>query len=83
MSSQSTPTHRIEFADPTLTPCAWRKHYGRPTTANLVKYVEKFNDSVKPGGCNEHLSKVMPDGITGMVRLVRQSDNQVVTNYMA
>lgn len=37
------------------TPCAWRKEYGRPTPENIDKYVTKFEESCKPGGCNAHL----------------------------
>jgi len=33
----------------------WRKEYGRPTTANLDKWVTSYEESLKPGGCNAHL----------------------------
>lgn len=83
MSSQSTPTHRIEFADPAMTPVPWRRHFGRPNVESLAKYVAKFNESLQPGGCNAHAAEDMPNGLTGIVKIVRQSDNKVVANYMA
>lgn len=37
-------------------PASWNcKRYGRPTEANLRKYVESFEASTRPGGCNAHL----------------------------
>lgn len=33
----------------------WRKEYGRPTVANLDKWVTSYEESCKPGGCNAHL----------------------------
>lgn len=33
------------------------KHAGRPTDANLAKYVAHFEASTAPGGCNEHLGR--------------------------
>ena len=37
------------------TPMAWKKEYGRPTTDNIDKWVTAYEDSCKPGGCNDHL----------------------------
>ena len=38
------------------TPAGWTvKQHGKPTTQNLKKYVDAYNDSVKPGGVNKHL----------------------------
>jgi hypothetical protein len=31
------------------------KDAGRPNVANLAKFVEVFENSCKPGGCNAHL----------------------------
>jgi hypothetical protein len=33
------------------------KHHGRPTPANLEKYVRAYAKSLEAGGSNEHLSK--------------------------
>lgn len=39
-----------------VTPSEWKcRQSGRPTTANIDKYVTVFEDSLKPGGCNAHL----------------------------
>jgi hypothetical protein len=35
------------------------KGYGKPTEANLTKYIEAFIESLKPGGCNHHVSKAL------------------------
>jgi hypothetical protein len=41
-----------------VTPAGWEsKHAGRPNAANLAKYVELFNASLLPGGCNAHLGE--------------------------
>jgi hypothetical protein len=44
--------------------CAWdTKSYGKPTEANLEKWRKAMNESMKPGGVNEHISqsyKFMP-----------------------
>ena len=40
----------------TTTPAIWRvKDYGKPTTRNLKKYVDNYNESLKPGGVNQHI----------------------------
>lgn len=65
-----------------MIPVPWMKSYGRPTVANLAKYVEKFNDSLKPGGRLATLGKYTK-GIVGVVKVVRVSDGSVVTSYMA
>jgi len=41
-----------------MTPMCWFvKDKGKPTRDNLIKYVKSFNESLKPGGVNEHLAK--------------------------
>ena len=38
------------------TPMCWNaKNWGRPTEKNLKLWVEKYNQSLLPGGCNAHL----------------------------
>jgi len=38
------------------TPSAWEsKQAGKPTEQNLAKWVKMYNDSIKPGGVNDHL----------------------------
>lgn len=33
----------------------WKSEYGRPTTANIDKWVTKYEESLSPGGANAHL----------------------------
>lgn len=38
------------------TPCVWpTKYAGRPSDKTLKAYIETFEESCRPGGCNEHL----------------------------
>ncbi len=37
--------------------CWNSKQSGRPTAKNLATWVEKYHESLKAGGCNEHVSK--------------------------
>jgi hypothetical protein len=57
-------SYRVHFAlyikSPTCshTASSWDcKHDGRPTTANIAAWVQKYVDSQKPGGINSHLPK--------------------------
>ncbi len=75
------PTHRYRIVFPRMFPVPWRRSNGRPTVENLAKYVEKFNDSLKPGGRNEVFGKNAC--IVGVVKIVRVKDGTVVANYMA
>lgn len=34
---------------------AWKSEYGKPTTANIDKWVAKYEESLLPGGANAHL----------------------------
>ena len=38
-------------------PTLWRKEWGEPTEENVAKQLQEWNDSYKPGGLNEHVSK--------------------------
>jgi hypothetical protein len=54
-----TPTHVIEVTldRGTMSPIHWkRKEYGSPCEANLAEVVARYNASMLPGGCNDHLS---------------------------
>lgn len=84
MSRNSTPAYRVEVEGNEsfeMTNAIWRKHYGRPTEANAQKYVEKFNESLAPGGCNEHISKAYPTARMIGCRIVRQATGKVVASY--
>lgn len=74
--------HRYRIVFDRMIPVPWMKSYGRPTAENLAKYVEKFNDSLKPGGRLAILGKYTK-GIVGVVKVVRVSDGAVITSYMA
>ncbi len=56
----STPKYVVDWRikDPkwSATSTAWKvKDYGKPTEANLAKYAKRYNESIKPGGVNDHL----------------------------
>jgi hypothetical protein len=36
--------------------CWNSKQAGRPTEKNLAAWVAKYHESLKPGGCNEHVT---------------------------
>jgi len=57
---------------------AWRKEYGRSTSANIKKFVTKFNEELYEGGVNEHL------GLTAAIyggRIIDQRDGDVVADW--
>ena len=84
MGRSSTPTFRVEAETYGfhMTPCAWRlKDAGYPTDENVRKYIDKFNESLKPGGCNEHISKEFPGCCVTAAKVVNQSTNEVVASY--
>ena len=87
-----TPTYRVEVVErrtassnPAVTRMAWDcRSKGRPTDANLERYVLAYADSLKSGGVNVHLSEslgFMP--IPHSARIVRQSTGQVVASWQA
>jgi len=64
MGRSTTPKYVVEMDG--STPAEWRVKkrfnipgYGVPNEANLVKYVEGFIESLKPGGANHHISKAL------------------------
>ena len=84
MGRSVTPTYRVEIEstpDCHMTAAIWRKEYGRPTEANIKVYVEKFNESLKPGGCNEHIGKAHPESRMLGATIVRQADGKVMASY--
>lgn len=57
----------------------WRKEYGKPTAQNLQTFRQKFIDSTKKGGCNEHLGlQTMGD-----LRIRRQKNDEILAEYKA
>jgi hypothetical protein len=66
------------------TPMEWRTKsatnrpgYGKPTAENLKAFVERFEASTKPGGCNDHLGL----SIVTSAKIVRQATKEVLATY--
>ena len=87
MGRTMTPAYRVECTATGygLTPMAWHvaprgqmvgAGYGKPTTANLEKFVADLNASFQPGGVNP-----LPGCRVVTARIVRQSDGQVMARY--
>ena len=59
MSNQPAPTkYQVKIVVPGYfyPPASWNcRRDGRPTAANLAKFVESFEASTQPGQCNAHL----------------------------
>lgn len=84
MGRSVTPTFRIEARTMGFVPTfhmAWPKQAGRPSTKTAEEYVRRFNASLEPGGCNEHLKKSCPMARMLGVKVVRQSTGAVVASY--
>ena len=65
MGTSRTPKYIVQLHTPGFynTPSEWSvrglyggKGCGKPTDANLAKYVEQFEKSMLPGGANDHLA---------------------------
>ena len=93
MGRSYMPTYRVEYHDnpfmpPVLgagTSMGWDcKSWGRPTKKNLKAWRNKMYESMKVGGCNEHVSKAC--GFVPLIskaRIVRQACNTVVAEFSA
>jgi len=58
--------------------------YGRPTAANLERWVRAFNKSMSPGEVNHHVSKALGYLLhVSNARIVRQKDGRVMAEYRA
>lgn len=83
MAKHFTPKYRVETREnaTAMTPAAWK---GRPTAARLADWVERYNESYKPGGVNFHVSKAHNVLIyTYYARIVEQATGRVVCEYRA
>lgn len=81
MGRSYTPPYRVEHDG--STPSAWRREYGKPTEANLSKFIQEYSRSLEAGGCNQHVSK--PLGYIpypSWARIVRQCDGVVVASLI-
>lgn len=81
-----TPAYRVELKTLGfyLTPAAWNIRgdglvhgNGKPTHANLKKYVESIHKSFEPGGANAHI------GYLRIIRatIIRQADDEVMATW--
>jgi hypothetical protein len=80
MGRSTTPRYVVEMSGG-FTAAAWRvRQDGRPTDANLARYVAGFEASTAPGGVNAHLG-------TTRVRSAKVRENsyggEVVARYQA
>lgn len=88
MGRSYTPAYRVETNDRCVHgSMEWRCRrrgqvpgYGNPTEANLAKWVEKFNASLKPGGVNEHVGD---RARVFKAQIVDQFSGTVVATYEA
>lgn len=82
MGRTVTPTYRMEYWDQGgHHQQAWS---GRPTNANLAKYIRAHIKSLKKGGVNYHVSlalKYIP--VPHKARIVRQKTGDVVATWKA
>jgi hypothetical protein len=83
MGRTTTPTYRIEIteANGRVGINAWRREYGKPTTAAIAAYVDAFAQSCLPGGINSHIAHLALPAITA--RIVRQATGEVVATWAA
>ncbi len=81
MGRTTTPTFRVEIDGQRM---AWDRRNGRPTDANLERFVLVYAKSHEAGGVNEHISKMfgrVPYPTTA--RIVRQRNGATVASWMA
>ena len=60
MSRDVTSRYAVQVIVPgyRYSPACWNcRRDGRPTAANLARYVESFEASTRAGGCNAHLGE--------------------------
>lgn len=80
--------YRLEM--PNCTSMTWRvkAQYGipgdgQPNDANLMRYLLAYVNSLKPGGSNYHVSKALGYiPYPTWARIVRQSDNKIMTSWV-
>lgn len=79
---------RLLCPESIASPAEWRvgaRHgapgYGRPTVDNLRKYIRKYNESLRPGGANDHIGR-RGRAIGGVV-VDQEHGNVVVAEWKA
>lgn len=78
--TSTTPAYRIEISATggSYTPAGWNaKHSGRPTAANLARYVEGLEESTREGGVNAHLGAT----VVWSAKIIRQATGDTVATY--
>jgi hypothetical protein len=55
--------------------------YGAPTNANLKKFMDKFIETMQPGGHNDHLAQG-GRGIPTRASIYDQNEHRVVSSWM-
>jgi hypothetical protein len=84
MSKSFTPTYIVIYEDQTGThKAAWdTKQAGRPNLTNLMQYRRMFNDSMKFGGCNFHVSKALGFLLSmGNAKIVNQRTGDTICTF--
>jgi hypothetical protein len=82
MGRITTPKYAVEFFEvhtasgPThWTPMGWNsKQAGRPTPANLAKFIDGYEASTRPGGVNAHIGPT----VIGEARIVRNDGSHAL-----
>lgn len=88
MGRTITPSYRVELMEhrvgsfgPAVNRMGWD---GRPTVANLERYVFAYVDSLKAGGVNAHISESLGYiPIPHSARIVRQKTGRIVASWQA
>jgi hypothetical protein len=83
MSQTLTSKYQVRIFSPAhnYSPASWNcRRDGRPTDANLARYVESFEASTRPGGVNAHLGETR---ILRAVIAVNEYGGDVVARYSA
>jgi hypothetical protein len=88
MGKSLTPKYRLEYYDSTqsgMKMIVWSvKDYGNTTEKNIGIFVHKLIESLKTGGCNDHLSKVLGFiPIPYKAQIVNQFSGEIVAVWNA
>lgn len=57
MSKDTTPKYVLVIDNKEHQSMEWKRSYGKPTTANLEKFIIVYAKSLETNGCNAHISK--------------------------
>lgn len=87
MGKSYAPKYMVRLVDQNgATEMVWDcRSNGRPTDKNAEKFRQRMNDSVQPGGCNDHL-KVFGEGIPHFSKVIvrrNERNGQVVAKANA